>query len=504
MRAIFTITILSMQFDIGAVHANQIVFTSCEDVANGKSTAARNLNDLLIQKLEHLWSVNLFTPQMLTRILATTEFDLPQFGQILITNQERHNSHNPAATTYSISEIANGIDTFFASHAASVNLATLKRWANQKLSEKNVESIELPKTQEYVASIEKTRADIRLAFDPSNSDQQKKEMLGQIDFSKYGDWELLLVTDCIREITGTAPLVELIRLQLQNLALRIVSIKQLDINEKSNEGNTALIQAAMGGHVRIIKTLVKRPDILLNEKNKEGNTALIEAAWRGHTKVATVLLAQPKVLINKKNRDGYSALIFAAAHGHSEVVEALLANTKILVNQKNKYGITALSEAASGGNIDIAKTLLSRSEIQVNLVNIHANTPLMHAAWSGHIDIVKALLERPDILINEKDLGGTTALMGAAWGGHIQVVESLLAKPEILVNEKNKYGNCSITEAAERGHIDIVKLLLSQPQIVVETNQIRFMDGVPIASRSQILELLKSPAGHSNESAGQP
>ena len=89
--------------------------------------------------------------------------------------------------------------------------------------------------------------------------------------------------------------------------------------------------------------------------NKEGNTALMEAAAGGHLVVVHDLLskgADP----HSTDDDGWTAIHFAAASGHVEVVNALLligADEKI----KDKYGMTAMVLASKAGHIDVIEAL---------------------------------------------------------------------------------------------------------------------------------------------------
>ena len=67
----------------------------------------------------------------------------------------------------------------------------------------------------------------------------------------------------------------------------------------------------------------------VNEKNAMGNTALIEASVGGHTKIIQLLLAHQEILVNKKNKYDYTPLTLASSNGHTEIVQLLLADHRL-------------------------------------------------------------------------------------------------------------------------------------------------------------------------------
>ena len=70
----------------------------------------------------------------------------------------------------------------------------------------------------------------------------------------------------------------------------MLQVPGIDVNAKSNDGNTALMQAAQEVHTDVVRELVKDPGIDVNVKDSDGGTALIVAATNGHTKVVRTLL----------------------------------------------------------------------------------------------------------------------------------------------------------------------------------------------------------------------
>ena len=196
-----------------------------------------------------------------------------------------------------------------------------------------------------------------------------------------------------------------------------------EVNEKNNDGYTALMLAASNGHKDIVSKLLAQEGIDVNAKDDHHNTALIFATQKGHTEIVYALLAKGAD-VNAKDDHRNTALIFAAEKGHTDIVHALLEKGAD-VNAKNALDQTALMYAAEQGNTDISLLLLADKDIKVNAKDNTGQTALMFAASNGHTEVVKLLLDK-GALINIKDNAGQTALMFAAEKGHTEIVRALL------------------------------------------------------------------------------
>jgi ankyrin repeat protein len=171
------------------------------------------------------------------------------------------------------------------------------------------------------------------------------------------------------------------------------------------------------------------PEIPLDERNDDGWTALQLAAFHGHTGVTKKLL-QHGASTNVSpsgGKGGRTALQAAAGAGHSEIVGLLLdKNADVNAEPTDNYGRTALQAAVEGGHLDIVNRLLEAN------ANVHAKpaekggrTALQAAAGSGNLDIVNRFLEA-DAEVNAESDSGPTALQAAAGSGHLDVVDRLL------------------------------------------------------------------------------
>ena len=80
--------------------------------------------------------------------------------------------------------------------------------------------------------------------------------------------------------------------------------------------------AARDGNLERVLELL--PDVDVNQRSVHGWTALMLASWKGHREIVRKLL-DAKADVNIENNHEFTALNQAAYHGHSEIVEDLLA-----------------------------------------------------------------------------------------------------------------------------------------------------------------------------------
>ena len=115
------------------------------------------------------------------------------------------------------------------------------------------------------------------------------------------------------------------------------------VQRRNNVRETALMYAALKGHLEIVKKLQARG----GEINHEGWTALHYCAAEGRLEVCQYLLDQ-KADIDAASPNGTTPLMMAARQGHFDVVKLLLWEHAD-PQRKSESGQTALSMALRGG-----------------------------------------------------------------------------------------------------------------------------------------------------------
>ena len=127
--------------------------------------------------------------------------------------------------------------------------------------------------------------------------------------------------------------------------------RRAKVDPRNEFGETALMLAAAGGDLSLVKHLVTYGARI----NIEGWSPLIYAAWRGHTEVVRYLLDNGAD-IDAVSANGTSALMMASAFGQFETVKLLLWKVAD-PNLKTDSGGTALQWAIRAKNTDIAALL---------------------------------------------------------------------------------------------------------------------------------------------------
>ncbi|XP_063298260.1 kinase D-interacting substrate of 220 kDa isoform X2 [Pelobates fuscus] len=238
-------------------------------------------------------------------------------------------------------------------------------------------------------------------------------------------------------------------------ALKTLLEKCKDVDERNENGQTALMLAAEQGNLEIVQELLRKR-ANCNLEDVDNWTALISAAKEGHLEIVKELL---NYNANLEHRDmgGWTALMWASYKGITEVVEVLLekgANPNITGLQ---YSVYPIIWAAGRGHSDIVKLLLQFGA-KVNCSDKYGTTPLIWAARKGHLESVKALLQMGSDA-DQEGANSMTALIVAVKGGYTDTVKEIL-KRNPNVNLTDKDGNTALAIAAKEGHTEIVQDLL--------------------------------------------
>lgn len=126
------------------------------------------------------------------------------------------------------------------------------------------------------------------------------------------------------------------------------------VDAKNRFGDTAIMAAALGGHLLIVKKLQARGA----EINPVGWTPLAYAASSGQLEVVRYLI-EVGAKVDAESANGTTPLMMAARGGHATTIDLLMAKGAD-VNHRNENGASALAWADRGGFFEIEKTLRQR------------------------------------------------------------------------------------------------------------------------------------------------
>jgi RNA polymerase sigma factor (sigma-70 family) len=228
-------------------------------------------------------------------------------------------------------------------------------------------------------------------------------------------------------------------------------------NESFETRVVDLLEAARGGDIERVKTLLKADRRLLVGRDPMGNTALIIAVNTGHEALADLLF----------DAGVEPGLHEAAAIGDSGRVRAALDREPALLDTDSPEGFTPLALAAHFGHLDVMRLLIDRGA-DVNRVATHrlAVTPLHAALFGRQVGAALLLIERgADVTLARGGSGwkraGWTPLHYAASMGFSTLVQPLLDRGADR-SRADEDGKTPLDLAIDANHTGIVDVLRSR------------------------------------------
>jgi ankyrin repeat protein len=159
--------------------------------------------------------------------------------------------------------------------------------------------------------------------------------------------------------------------------LNDISVKGVDVNEKSKTGMTALLFAAMSGNLEVIDYLImKGAD--LNAKTNEGETVLGYAVLSKKPAAVKILL-DAKADVNAKCIKNYTPLMYAIRNNDNTSLRSVL----------DKNSGTLINAVESNEN-EMVKLLLSYNA-DVNLYGTDLASPMSIAVSLKNLDVAKLI-----------------------------------------------------------------------------------------------------------------
>lgn len=141
------------------------------------------------------------------------------------------------------------------------------------------------------------------------------------------------------------------------------------VDEVGSSGFTALIYAAMEGHLEIARELIKRGAKLDYEY---GYTALMWAVTGGHKPVA-LLLIESGASLDQPSNQGFTALMVAITSHEKELAEILVHKGADLDRVTQRHN-TAIALTIEMDQIDTLRLLLEKG-VSLDIRNVDGHTP---------------------------------------------------------------------------------------------------------------------------------
>jgi ankyrin repeat protein len=119
----------------------------------------------------------------------------------------------------------------------------------------------------------------------------------------------------------------------------------VDLNLKTDRGQTALSLAAEKGHSEIVEMLLTRHDVDVNTQDLDGQTPLGWAVFNGHATVVADLLLNPEVRLDIRDVEGRTPLSRAIINRRDLILGLLLDRLGLCSDRRIR---TALFKYANG------------------------------------------------------------------------------------------------------------------------------------------------------------
>jgi ankyrin repeat protein len=232
------------------------------------------------------------------------------------------------------------------------------------------------------------------------------------------------------------------------------------------QAEPALVDAAMNGDLKAVRTLVRQGDV--NAAQPDGMTALHWAVQRRDLPMMNVLL-EAGAKHDLTNRTGAKPVYLAAMNGDAAAITRLLDAGEDPNAVLTAEGETLLMLTSHTGNLDAVKVLLDRGA-DANVQQFRGQTALMWAAAEGHAGVVKLLVERgadPALASaastkqERRPAGGMSALMFASRQGHVEAARALL-DGGANVDQAGADNTSPLLIAVVNGHYDLASMLIER------------------------------------------
>ncbi|XP_018602784.2 ankyrin repeat and SOCS box protein 15-like isoform X1 [Scleropages formosus] len=239
----------------------------------------------------------------------------------------------------------------------------------------------------------------------------------------------------------------------QVLKLVLDASYELNLEEKTLEGETALTLAVQAGHVENVKILLERGASPHNTNDKNESPLLL-AIRIGSYELVSVLI-ENKALVDQVCLRHWTAMHEAAKVGCSDIAVLLLRNGARITHLTG-HGVMPIGIAAEFGQTDVLDLLIQKGG-DVNAQSYNGESVLYDAAGSGNPDCIDLLLQSgadPDVPSMSRHL----PIHRAAYLGHYLALELL-----IQVTSRQAIAACGqspVHSAADGGHVECLRLLI--------------------------------------------
>ncbi|GLA61862.1 ankyrin repeat and death domain-containing protein 1A [Aspergillus tubingensis] len=223
-----------------------------------------------------------------------------------------------------------------------------------------------------------------------------------------------LIDPSVPDCHDISPLLAAIQGGHEPVVRLLLQIRKVKLNDTGRDGNipAPLMVAASQGKARIVRMLLKRPDIDVN-RYAQGLPSIFAAADNDHADVVSLLQCRRDIYLFTPDQSQY-LLNIAVSHGQTDIVRTLLNNGHhIDPHIPDSNGQASLHIAVTKNRIEILKLLLTFPFTDPNHTDTQGRTPLMLAVLHNNHHIIHLLLQDHRTRYDITDNTNTTLLMHA-------------------------------------------------------------------------------------------
>ncbi|XP_062597146.1 ankyrin-2-like, partial [Saccostrea cucullata] len=226
--------------------------------------------------------------------------------------------------------------------------------------------------------------------------------------------------------------------------LRILAEKGVDTTHKNKVGSNILHVACLYSKLEMCQYIIQHYPEMLKQINDEGWNATLCAAQGGNVEILD-FLAENVVDTTHKNKYRSNILHIACSNSKSEMCQHIIQHYPDMLKQINAQGWNAAIFAAFGGNVKILQLLAKKGVSMTHKSRLGEN--ILHIACKhSHIEMCKHIIHYYPDMLNQVDYNGWNVALCAAQGGNVEILE-LLAEKGVDMTHKNKDG-CNILHIA--------------------------------------------------------
>jgi ankyrin repeat protein len=319
-----------------------------------------------------------------------------------------------------------------------------------------------------------------------------------IEYTDVNTIEQLLSTGYkleFRDTNGYTPLHFALWTDRPKVAIRLLqglASQTADPSVKDEQGCTALMFAAMSGHINVVRFLVERESSSRQEAPATTEDTVKESEIDSSENAPKSSAEDYGTVATSSS--GRTALHMALEYSQEEVALYLLnlpegqVQVESCDSGRNTLLVTACRSILLSDSCK--STILEKWPRDINQPDsIYGQTPLSFACELGSSSVVDMLLAYDTLDINKpaKDWGDYTPLQAAVMNERASIVKKLLCQKSIDVNAKNSYGQTAVDMAGSNA--EVAQVLLTHEQVDSKT-RLSFMSQCCRSANQAVQEIL--------------